>query len=86
MKLQSLLDLALNTDAHGEDVMFREDVRVTMATGGLYDWLSSVLKVSGVKNGMDEMDFKEDQKKDKDDKKQQIIGRPVTIMFCPLLT
>ncbi|KAF8504318.1 Spc98 family-domain-containing protein [Russula emetica] len=39
VKLQSLLDLALGTDAHGDDVTFREDVRVTMATTGLYEWL-----------------------------------------------
>jgi len=48
VKLQSLLDLALGADAHGDDVPFREDVRVTMATTGLYDWLLRIVNVSGV--------------------------------------
>ncbi|KZT06643.1 uncharacterized protein LAESUDRAFT_146540 [Laetiporus sulphureus 93-53] len=48
VKLQSLLDLALNTDTQGEDAMFREDVCVTMATSGLYEWLIDVLREHGV--------------------------------------
>jgi gamma-tubulin complex component 2 len=48
VKLQSLLDLALGADAHGDDVPFREDVRVTMATTGLYEWLLRIVNVSGV--------------------------------------
>lgn len=48
MKLQSLLDLALGADAHGDDMPFREDVRVTMATTGLYEWLLRIVNVSGV--------------------------------------
>ena len=54
VKLQSLLDLALNTDAQGEDAMFREDVKVTVATSGLYDWLLKVVSVSGVIGGGEE--------------------------------
>lgn len=54
MKLQSLLDLALNTDAQGEDAMFREDVKVTVATSGLYEWLLKVVSVSGVIGGGEE--------------------------------
>lgn len=54
VKLQSLLDLALNTDAQGEDAMFREDVKVTVATSGLYDWLLKVVSVSGVIGGAEE--------------------------------
>jgi fatty acid synthase subunit alpha, fungi type len=36
--LQSLLDLALNTDAHGEDMLFNEDVKEPIRanlTGGM---------------------------------------------------
>jgi len=47
LKLQSLLDLALNTDLHGEDTMFREDVRVKMANNGLYDWLLKIISEKG---------------------------------------
>ncbi|KAM6494864.1 gamma-tubulin complex, DGRIP84/SPC97 component [Amanita muscaria] len=51
VKLQSLLDLALNTDLHGEDLLFREDVKVTLADTGLYDFLLKVVSVSGVIGG-----------------------------------
>jgi len=47
VKLQSLLDLALNSD-QGEDTLFREDIKVTMAESGLYDFLLKVVTVSGV--------------------------------------
>lgn len=53
VKLQSLLDLALNTDAQGEDAMFREDLKVSMATSGLYDWLLKVVQVNGTIGGED---------------------------------
>lgn len=75
VKLQSLLDLALNTDSQGEDALFREDVKVTMATSGLYEWLLNVVNVSGVIGG-EEGDPEvqhEEQKKEKDDKKP-ILG------------
>ena len=48
VKLQSLLDFALGTDAHGDDGPFSEDVRVTMATTGLYEWLLRIVNVSGI--------------------------------------
>lgn len=77
VKLQSLLDLALNADAHGDDMLFREDVKVTMATSGLYEWLSKVVNVSGVisteegENG-DGAHEEHKKEKDKDDKKQML--------------
>ena len=79
VKLQSLLDLALSTDAQGEDAMFKEDVKVTMATSGLYDWLLKVLKVSGAiggEEGEGAAQLYEESKKDKSDKdkKQQMLG------------
>ncbi|KAG6888260.1 hypothetical protein C0992_009149 [Termitomyces sp. T32_za158] len=52
-KLQNLLDLALNTDANGEDMLYREDVKVTLADSGLYDFLLKVVSVSGVIGGED---------------------------------
>ena len=80
MKLQSLLDLALNTDAQGEDAMFREDLRVTMATSGLYEWLLKVVSVSGVLGGEEgdapdahgHEESKKEREKEKDDKKQML--------------
>ncbi|CAK5280946.1 unnamed protein product [Mycena citricolor] len=74
VKLQSLLDLALNTDSHGEDQLFREDVKVTMAPSGLYEWLLNVVNVSGVIGGEDgePETHHEEQKKEKDDKKPML--------------
>lgn len=81
VKLQSLLDLALNTDAQGEDAMFREDVKITVASSGLYEWLLKVVSVSGV-IGVEDGDggeglahTQEDtakKEKEKDEKKQMI--------------
>ena len=82
VKLQSLLDLALNTDAQGEDAMFRDDVKVTMATNGLYDWLLKVLKVNGTIGGEEgeAAQLYEENKKDKSDKKQQMLGMSSSLM------
>lgn len=67
--------------------MFREDVKVTMATSGLYDWLSKVLKVSGTIGGEDGEEgahlyedpgkgaSSRNDKADKNDKKTQLLGR-----------
>lgn len=51
LKLQNLLDLALNTDLHGEDTMFREDVKVKMAPSGLYEWLLKIISEKGAIGG-----------------------------------
>lgn len=78
VKLQSLLELTLNTDIHGEDMMFREDVKVTMSGSGLYEWLLKIISVNGVIGGEDGegMDHVQDEgKKGKEDKKQ-ILGQP----------
>lgn len=71
VKLQSLLDLALNTEesvgggfglgggsvieGKGGGVSYKEDVKVTMANSGLYEWLLKVVSVSGALGG--EEDF-----------------------------
>ncbi|KAF9004596.1 gamma-tubulin complex component protein [Cyathus striatus] len=75
VKLQSLLDLALNTDAQGEDTLYREDVKVTIADSGLYDFLLKVVSVSGVIGGEEgdgegQVNQEENRKeKDRSDKK-----------------
>ncbi|KAI0699788.1 Spc98 family-domain-containing protein [Cerioporus squamosus] len=86
VKLQSLLDLALNTDAQGEDAMFREDVKVTMAGSGLYEWLLTVVNVSGLEEGEaaeGHAHGHESQKreKDKDDKKQMLAIDALTLDY-----
>ena len=69
VKLQSLLDLALNTDAVGEDALFREDVKVTMAETGLYDFLLKVVTVSGVVKPEESGSVEEEPKREKEEKK-----------------
>ncbi|KAH7926608.1 hypothetical protein BV22DRAFT_1086750, partial [Leucogyrophana mollusca] len=76
VKLQSLLDLALTTDAQGEDALFREDVKVTIAGTGLYEWLLKVINVSGVIGGEDgenlpEGAAHEEPKKEKDKEREE---------------
>lgn len=82
VKLQSLLDLALNNDSFDPVAHFREDVKVTMATSGLYDWLLKVVSVSGAigAEGEDLMSagleavIEEPSGKDKDKDKKQLQG------------
>lgn len=76
-KLQNLLDLALNTDANGEDMLYREDVKVTISDSGLYDFLLKVVSVSGVIGGEDgdheggpgHEEHKKEKEKEKENKK-----------------
>ena len=77
VKLQSLLDLALT----GDDALFREDVKVSIAGTGLYEWLLKVISVSGViggdegegvPDGAAQEDAKKDRDKDKDEKKPML--------------
>ncbi|KIK26209.1 hypothetical protein PISMIDRAFT_28596 [Pisolithus microcarpus 441] len=74
VKLQSLLDLSLSS----EDASFREDVKVTMASTGLYEWLLKVISVSGTIGGEEgegnhdaaaHEEPKKDRDKDRDEKK-----------------
>ncbi|KAH9918094.1 gamma-tubulin complex component protein [Fomitopsis serialis] len=69
VKLQSLLDLALNTDTQGEDAMFREDLRVTMSNSGLYEWLLKVVST------------RKEREKEKDDKKQILAIDALTLDY-----
>jgi gamma-tubulin complex component 2 len=94
VKLQSLLDLALNSDGggvQGEDMMFREDVKVTMAGSGLYEWLLKVVSVSGVIGGEegepngDPLHEEPKKEKEKDDKKAPILGENTFLVFCSLI-
>ena len=89
VKLQSLLDLALNSDSglQGEEIgeggheSFREDVKVIIAGSGLYEWLLKVVSVNGViGNEEGELGDHEENKKEKEDKKQ-ILGKSLTTII-----
>ena len=44
-----MLDLALNfdTNAHGDEIVFREDVKVSLMSTGLYEWLIKIVSERG---------------------------------------
>jgi gamma-tubulin complex component 2 len=83
VKLQSLLDLALNTDVSGEDLLFREDVKVILAESGVYDFLLKIVSVNGVIGGEEgdaegghvHEEHKKEKEKEKDEKKP-MLGDP----------
>lgn len=77
VKLQSLLDLALNMNFSGDEAAYKykEDVKVTLAPTGLYDWLFKIVSMGGTtgfgvdENGAGEAgDSAVDQDKDKKSK------------------
>lgn len=89
VKLQSLLDLALNSGSFDPLAHYREDVKVMMATSGLYDWLLKVVSVSGVIGGEGEelagaaagVDIVDEGGKDKEKEKKQLQGISFPILF-----
>ncbi len=66
----------------GEDTLFREDVKITMAESGLYDFLMKVVTVTGAVKG-EEAFGEKDVKKDKDEKKPM---QGMFVAFCILTT
>ncbi|KAE9402631.1 hypothetical protein BT96DRAFT_956235 [Gymnopus androsaceus JB14] len=77
VKLQSLLELTLNTDVQGEDTMFREDVKVIMAGSGLYDWLMKIISTGGIgseRAGETEAVNEEGKKDNSKDEKKPLLA------------
>jgi len=57
--------------------MFREDVKIVMASSGLYEWLMKIIGTGGIgsegsANGKIPEQEPEEKSKDKDDKKQML--------------
>ena len=91
VKLQSFLDLALNSGSFDPLAHYREDVKVTMANSGLYDWLLKVVSVSGAIGGEgDEFagaaagaEAVDEGGKDKEKEKKQLQGTSLpTLCLC----
>ncbi|EJT99710.1 hypothetical protein DACRYDRAFT_55632 [Dacryopinax primogenitus] len=74
-KLQALLEVAMNLPDEGVGG-FREDVKLTMAREGLYDWLLKVVAVSGDLGsiGGSAVHSEKDKEKDSKDKKDRLIA------------
>ena len=68
---------------------YREDVKVTMASSGLYDWLLKVVSVSGAIGGEGEelagaaagVDAVDEGGKDKEKERKQLQGGSFHILF-----
>ncbi|KAJ3782503.1 gamma-tubulin complex component protein, partial [Lentinula aff. detonsa] len=76
VKLQSLLELTLNTEER-EDTMFREDVKVVMAGSGLYDWLMKIISTGGIGServGEGEIGNLNEEKMDHKDDKRPLLA------------
>ncbi|KAJ3967090.1 Spc98 family-domain-containing protein [Lentinula raphanica] len=86
VKLQSLLELTLNTEER-EDTMFREDVKVVMAGSGLYDWLMKIISTGGLGServGEGEVgngNVNEEKKEQKDDKKPLLASDTLALDY-----
>jgi gamma-tubulin complex component 2 len=90
-RLQSLLELALA----GDDGAFRDDIRVTLNTTTLYDWLHKILRLSGaIDEGADadaalldeNADAKKEKEKEKDkDAKNKFLGTSLPRTLIPNL-
>ncbi|KAJ3851215.1 Spc98 family-domain-containing protein [Lentinula lateritia] len=83
VKLQSLLELTLNTEER-EDTMFREDVKVVMAGSGLYDWLMKIISTGGLGServGESEVGNEEAKKEQKDDKKPLLASDTLALDY-----
>ena len=61
-------------------MLFKEDIKVTMAESGLYDFLLKVVTVSGVLKA--EEGGEEETKKEKEDKKP-MLG--LCNLYCPYM-
>jgi gamma-tubulin complex component 2 len=72
VKLQSLLDLALNTDVSGEDLLFREDVKVIVSVNGVIGG-----EEGDAEGGHVHEEHKKEKEKEKEkDEKKPMLGDP----------
>jgi gamma-tubulin complex component 2 len=86
IKLQSLLDLAMNADSTAShtdssdvgDMVFRKNIKVTMAGSGLYEWLLKIANMGGLGGGEARepadgtLRNVKEKEKEKDDKKPML--------------
>jgi gamma-tubulin complex component 2 len=81
VKLQSLLDLAVrNPASSSSNDPYKDDLKVTMQSQGLYDWLMKIVSRTGSMNEDGELDFAMDDRDDdtvskKSDKERPLLGK-----------
>jgi gamma-tubulin complex component 2 len=65
VKLQSLLDLAIRNPASSSSAdPYKDDLKVTMQSQGLYEWLLKIVSRTGGMNEDGELDFAAEQQED----------------------
>lgn len=80
VKLQSLLDLAVrNPASSSSNDPYKDDLKVTMQSQGLYEWLIKIVSRTGSTNEDGELDFAMDGGDDdvaskKSDKERVLLG------------
>jgi gamma-tubulin complex component 2 len=81
VKLQSLLDLAVrNPASSSSNDPYKDDLKVTMQSQGLYDWLMKIVSRTGSLIEDGELDFALDERADEDvaskktDKEKTLLG------------
>lgn len=83
VKLQSLLDLAVrNPASSSSNDLYKDDLKVTMQSQGLYEWLLKIVSKTGGFSDDGELDFAmddgrtdEDAGSKKGDKERTLIGQ-----------
>ena len=72
VKLQSLLDLAVrNPSSSSSYDPFKDDLKVTMQSQGLYDWLYKIVSRTGGLTEDGELDFAMDEREDEGGKRPE---------------
>lgn len=77
VKLQSLLDLAVrNPSSSSSNDPYKDDLKVTMQSQGLYEWLMKIVSRTGSMNEEGELEFVLDEREDekKSDKERTLLG------------
>jgi gamma-tubulin complex component 2 len=86
VKLQSLLDLAVrNPASSSSNDPYKDDLKVTMQSQGLYDWLMKIVSRTGSMTEDGELDFVMDEREDdavskKSDKERPLLGEWICIV------
>jgi len=94
VKLQSLLDLAIrNPASSSSNDLYKDDLKVTMQSQGLYDWLMRIVSRTGSSIDEGELDFAPDDGRADDDagskksgKERVLLGRLDSLLRQASLT
>lgn len=90
VKLQSLLDLAVrNPASSSSNDPYKDDLKVTMQSQGLYEWLLKIVSKTGGLTEDGELDFAMDDNRTDEDaasrrgEKERVLYGEVDIQFPP---